>query len=676
MTEQWLTNRQFDMLFKNSEDIVLFVEKVNEEFHIVFANDVAHSKLNLEKLAGKNLIELLPAHEYDYSIEQYNKAISAKRQINFHHYFYCSSEVSKFETSIIPVITEERHYFLEIKKEMIDQNVDDQYLFMRSISLNSFLSTVILSTDGRLLDANSLFIDEFNLDLSTMRWQKFHELPFVHLKNKTELNGYIQQSAKGDRLSSQLLEFIDQGGQVRNFVGTFTPLFQDSNEVTGIFIVLQEITSSISQQQKYETVTNGSFNFKRALDIAADVSITDKNGVIIDVNDRLIKKTGYRREELIGNTHRIVGSRQHSKEFFSNLWGTIVKGEAWHGEICNKTKFGVTYWVDSTIIPLFDGDGEIQQYLSINFDITEKKRMFTELRNIEHMFKLINENTNDLIVITNEDGIILYASNAYEKKLGYTKKDLIGQFYSKVLSNESVAIWNDELLTVEQNLSSKIELIHETKSGETIWTECNYTVVKDYVHNRGTQMIMVAREITERKEFENKLLYLAYHDSLTQLPNRRYLQKKSLRIIEEAKSRKESVAFFYVDGDNFKRVNDQFGHDIGDEFIKQFGQALAKSVRNQDLVVRMGGDEFAIILTGLARNEVKRLEQIEQIIERIRNSLKTGWTIKNHLFTPTASMGIAFYPDHGEQLVELLECADQALYEVKGVSKNSYRVFE
>src|SRR5690606_33539196 len=98
----------------------------------------------------------------------------------------------------------------------------------------------------------------------------------------------------------------------------------------------------------------------------------------------------------IGNTHRIVGSRQHSLEFYSNLWGTITKGEVWHGEICNRTKYGVPYWVDTTIIPLLDEKGKIYQFLAIHFDVTEKKRMFTELRNIEHMFKMINENTNDL----------------------------------------------------------------------------------------------------------------------------------------------------------------------------------------------------------------------------------------------------------------------------------------
>lgn len=421
---------------------------------------------------------------------------------------------------------------------------------------------------------------------------------------------------------------------------------------------------------------DGLFNYKRVIQSAAEISITNAEGIIIDVNDQFVERTGYSKEELIGKDHSIVNARYHSKEFFENLWNTVLNGEIWRGEICNRTKHGNPYWVDTTIIPLMDENGNIYQIISVHFDITEKKRMLTELQSVERMFRTITENTNDLIVITNEDGIILYVSNAYERKLGYKEDELIGQFYTKLLSKESIEIWNNELINISYNVDSKIELIHESKEGNPLWTECNYTVVKDYIRNRGTQIIMVAREITERKEFENKLLFLAYHDSLTQLPNRRYLQKEFPYIIEKAKHNNESIALLYVDGDNFKAVNDQFGHEVGDDFINEFGKALSKSVRSNDLVVRVGGDEFVIVLTGLERNEVKREEQVKHIIYRIHDVLKIGWTINEHLFTPTASIGISFYPDHGKELNDLLECSDKALYDIKLSTKDKYKFYE
>lgn len=137
----------------------------------------------------------------------------------------------------------------------------------------------------------------------------------------------------------------------------------------------------------------------------------------------------------------------------------------------------------------------------------------------------------------------------------------------------------------------------------------------------------------------------------------------------------ESLAVLYVDGDNFKRVNDQFGHDVGDEFIIQFGKALMKSVRANDLVVRMGGDEFAIVLTGLVRDKIKRKHQVKHIIGRINENLKQGWLISKQTFAPTASIGVAFYPDHGASLEKLLSSSDKALYNAKTTSIKNYTIY-
>ncbi|NLY80203.1 MAG: diguanylate cyclase [Lysinibacillus sp.] len=487
----------------------------------------------------------------------------------------------------------------------------------------------------------------------------------------TLINHYNLAICKKQQID--FLEYFEKNSDLRKYRFSVLPIIHNDSNYLLVFAKKIPIESNVEKELR---LSNGLSNFKRVIQSAAEISITDTEGTIIDVNDQFVERTGYSREELIGNNHSIINSRYHTDEFFNNLWSTVLNGEIWRGEICNRTKHGTLYWVDTTIIPLFDENGNIHQIISVNFDITEKKRMLTELRNVERMFRMITENTNDLIVITNEDGIILYVSNAYERKLGYKEDELIGQFYTKTLSKESKEIWNNELLNIEFSANSKIELIHESKDGKQLWTECNYTAVKDYIRNRGTQIIMVAREITERKEFENKLLFLAYHDSLTHLPNRRYLQKEFPYIIEKAKSLKQSIAVLYVDGDNFKAVNDRFGHDVGDEFINEFGKSLSRSVRSNDLVVRIGGDEFVIVLTGLDRNEVKREEQVKQIIYRIHEVLKIGWTINDHLFTPTASIGVAFYPDHGVKLNDLLECSDKALYDIKMDSNDKFKFYD
>jgi len=410
---------------------------------------------------------------------------------------------------------------------------------------------------------------------------------------------------------------------------------------------------------------------------AADISITDANGRIVSVNDRYVKRVGYTREEIIGQTHQIVNSRYHSPEFFQNLWKTISGGEVWRGEICNRDKFGVTYWNDTTIIPLADVNGGIVQYLGVYFNISEKKRMMTQLRNVERTFRVITENTNDLIIIMCEDGIISYVSPSYVRLLGYEEEELLGKFYSQLLDEESFQEWNTVLKNLQDNVHEQtVELKLKSKQGDHLWTEGHYNAFFSNDNFGLCQIIMVSREITERKERENKLMFMAYHDSLTNLPNRRYLNKEFPHLLEKAKARYESIAIVYLDGDNFKEVNDLYGHDVGDEFIHQFSKALMRSISLDDLVIRVGGDEFVLVLTNLSRNEELQLEQIQAFIERIRNQLHEGWYIDNHFFQPTASMGIAVYPKHGEKLEKLVDFADQALCESKTKQKNSYKIYE
>ncbi len=673
MSLQSFSKIQFDLLFQNSKDLVYFMEKDEEEFRYIYMNNSSAQVLSDDAI-GKTIDEVMKPKDCETITKNYHLALEKKGQVSYQDYIYYLSEVKKCETTVIPIFDEDQTYILAITKEIaFDRDLEDKYLFMRSVFFNSFLSTVLVSNDGRLLEANPKFLEDFNLNIDEVRLKELLDLPFI--ANQGELKHYLDKAYKGKSLSSKLLAFIDKDQVQRSFTATFSPLLQEE-KVIAVFIILQEVTEFLLQEKELRTTSNGLSNFQFAINSVAEIVIMDSKCGILEVNDRFIQQMGYSREELMGNTLEIVQSRIHSKEFFKQIFASVQKGEIWRGEICNRKKNGALYWADTTFIPFFDEDGNVKQYINVYYDITEKKRMMTELQNIEHMFKLITENTNDLIVVTNEDGIILYVSNAYTSKLGYKKEELQGQFYTNVLAPESKGKWDEELLDrIEERNESKIDLIHRSKKGEEFWTECNYTIVKDYVRNRGIQIIMVAREMNDRKEIENQLSFLAFHDSLTQLPNRRYLQKEFPRILEHSSQISGSLAVLYIDGDNFKKVNDQFGHKVGDEFIIQFGKALSKSVRGNDLVVRMGGDEFAIILTGLEQDKGMRKRQVQQIVERINYNLQRGWLISKVLFAPTASIGIAFYPDHGVSLEKLLAHSDKALYGVKTTSKNNYHIY-
>ena len=187
------------------------------------------------------------------------------------------------------------------------------------------------------------------------------------------------------------------------------------------------------------------------------------------------------------------------------------------------------------------------------------------------------------------------------------------------------------------------------------------------------QVLAIMFDITDRKQLEEKLHFMAYHDSLTNLPNRRMMVDQFSLMKAQADSRGQWAVLLFIDGDDFKAVNDRYGHDIGDEFIFHFGQAVGQSVRKEDLASRMGGDEFLVALTGIEPEEADI--QIGSIVSRIKENLAKGWNIGEFHFAPTCSIGIAVYPQDAEDFEELVQKADSALYQAKQSGKNQVRFY-
>lgn len=676
MEQAILDEKQLNMLFKKSRDFVFLCKKSGDDYTYVYTNPAAGAIFN-ERVIGKRLKEMVSPDFVRLIIQYYDLALEMDEPQVFQDYSSTFGEVRKYESSVTPVMINEEKYVLTITKEIaFDRHLQDKYLFMRSIFFKTFLSTILISNDWKLLEANRSFLEMFQMDIEQVRGQDFLQMTFIDQHSVAELKDLVERVQSGEQFCTKLLKFKSPDGIVRNFTATFAPLVENE-AVAATFVILQEVTKFIQQEKELREMTHGFEALKRAMSKTADISFTDLKGNIMDVNSRFIERSGYSREELIGKSHRIVNSRYHPVEFYQDLWSTISSGKVWRGEICNRNKFGVPYWSETTIIPLSNVEGQIVQYLGIHFDVSEKKQVMSRLRNIERTFRMITENTNDLIIITDEAGIISYASPSYVRLLGYKETELLGKSYYKFLDEESIPVWSAIIENVPRNSREQmVELKLKTKNGQTLWTEGHYKVAIEEREYSMNQIIMLSREITERKKQESILMFMAYHDSLTNLPNRRYLNREFPLIAEKSSSRQESMAVIYVDGDDFKAVNDLYGHDVGDEFIRHFSQTLLQSVSIEDLVIRIGGDEFVVVLTKLACNKEEQLEQIQAFMDRVRSNLEKGWFINGHHFSPTSSMGISIYPEQGEDLETLLEKADRSLYQAKLVRKNSFKIYE
>ena len=670
--EYLLSEDFFNELFIG-KDFVFLMKRVGDDYQYIRLNQAARALLSHEAI-GEMLSTRTSSRNFSIILENYHQAIAKHSQVDYVDYAYVKSEVRKYETSVRPFKNNNEDYILAITKEILyDRSIEDKFLFMRSMFDHAFFSTVILSAEGAIYEVNSSFMEDFKLDNETVKHKLFVDLPIVPKDEVENIQNYLQRAAMGENIGEKLIKLHTLDKKERTYLLSLSPVMQGDNSFA-IFLIMQDFTQFTQQKAELRSKSHGLEVFKAALNSATSIAVFDMDGKIVEVNDLFLNASGFTAEELIGQSYHLIKPRYHTEDFLQSINTTVGAGEIWRGEMCYRTKYYAEYWVEAAIVPLKNEFGKTEKYLSINYDITDKKRMFTELKNIERTFRLITENTNDLIVITNEDGIIIYASPSYKIFLGYENVELQGQFYSNMIEDESKKAWQTFLNNYSGQTETQFELLLKAKDGTPVWTEGNVTVVHDPEREKVSQIMMVSREITRRKERENDLLYLAYHDTLTQLPNRRFLQKEFPKLLTQAQEHHVCLAILYIDGDDFKNVNDCYGHDTGDDFIRKFGQVLNTAVRSHDLVIRIGGDEFIVVLTGLTRDDDKRHTQIMHIYNRIRQELKKGWTIENHHFCPTASIGIAYYPDHATTLNELLEIADQALYKAKELGKNNFYI--
>lgn len=371
--------------------------------------------------------------------------------------------------------------------------------------------------------------------------------------------------------------------------------------------------------------------------------------ICINVNDAFVDKFGLKREDLL------------DKDIFEvfTFWDKTVLRKYIYSVLNNK-KFRKTKYIDN-----------LRKYFDIELGLHNQDEFFikftdmTEMREMKFMvgkYEFLFENARDVILFIDMEGKILKANNTAVEIYGYSKSELLEMKIFDLRYDKNPFVFNQ--MDVANETGILFESEHRTKYNQKIPVEIS-SIGTDI--NGERILLSIIRDITSRKKDREKIKKLAYYDTLTKLPNRRFFIEELNKIIEYNKELKTKFSIMFLDIDKFKFVNDTYGHNIGDILLCNIARRVENVIRKDDIVARLGGDEFVIL-----NQKINDLDIVENIAGRINYVLKQEFKIENKKIYVSASIGISVYPDDALTSDDLMTRADMTMYDVKGSGGDSH----
>lgn len=561
-------------------------------------------------------------------------------------------------------------------RDITAQHLQAQELEDSQERLGLALNSVELGTWDWHIPSDTLYASARASELQAIIEGPFHgpfQEFFSHIRpeDRSAMRQAYRELVAGQRRDYQVTyQARLRDGTVRHLESTARLYRDERGAPLRMAGIIMDITERVSREQhlaaseaKFATLFQGSPD---------PISLSRiRDGAFLEVNPGFTKTFGWPASEIVGRTAPEIGFWQHDTQRQA-LYQQLRREQhldSVEAQFRSRDGNPITCMVSSRFIRI-----DRQLCIITTFrDITLRQRAEAALRASEAKFAKAFHASPDAISISERStGRFIEVNAGFYRLTGYHPEEVIGHTAAEL------AIWPGdqrqqilELLARDGRVSNW-EMLGQDRHGRPKHIEVSVEPIE--LNGIGC-MLLSARDISPLKAAHAQIHHLAYHDPLTNLPNRTLLMDRLVQQIALHKRHDLRGALLFLDLDHFKHINDSLGHPVGDSVLKMVTARLEASTRREDTVARLGGDEFVVLLTGLTGKRSQITRHVREVAEKLRKLLAEPMIFEGNRLQVTPSIGIALIPDHGDTPADLLKRADIALYRAKDSGRNATQLF-
>lgn len=652
---------------------------VNVDARITYVNQSASTYLGYTKdeLLSMSVLDLDPLFTHDLWVQHW-------RDLMEHKSLLLETEQRSKYGENIPV---------EIRANYLEYNgVGYNMAFVRDITERINREALLYKKEQEfraLIENSPDTISRYDLQFRRIyvnpKFEELMGLPAEQLLGKTPSEFSPIPANFG--FEEKLREVIQSGNEIVAETMFFTPTgdigwghirivpeFSENGEIITLLAIGRDITDRKQQELLLHSKEK---EFRSLAENAKDpIYRYDRNLRRIYVNPAVEQLSGKPSSMLLGKTPAEVSFIPSDDviKVMQSLEKVLTTGCPDEIEVTFITPDGNQHYFQHSHVPEFGVDGSVEGVLSIGRDITVQKQLQKDLNAREEMFRTLAENSPNIIMRYDTRCHRVYANPAYAEQTGIP--------LDMAINATPDSQWKSYINMITMSAAEYEERVKSViKTGETDQFTVEWYRLSDGGHvihdlhlvaerNASGEIVgalSIGHDITERKIIEKQIEFMAHHDALTGLPNRVLAEDRMQQAIVSAKRNNTQAALIFIDLDGFKTINDSLGHSIGDSMLQSVTSRLQECIRQSDTLSRQGGDEFLIILS-----DINRYEDVVTIADKLIQSFTKPFSVQNHFLSASASIGIALYPEHGEDFESLLQSSDVAMYKAKESGKNTY----